>query len=101
MKYTHQIINGTVNIDGLLSNNKYLRPASILLAIQVAVVGLVLLAGALPFAVLLDGGRILKLTLHRQIRNYQLRCYITDVVASVTTDRYVQNRSRELLNGML
>ena len=101
MKYTHQIINGNVNIEGLLSNNKYLRPATILLALQVAIVGLILLVGALPFAVLLDGGRILKLTLHRQIRNYQLRCYITDVVASVTTDRYVQSRSREILNGML
>ena len=56
MKYTNQILFGEVDIRGLVSTNKYLRPATILLTLPVAVFGLALFTCALPFAGVMDFG---------------------------------------------
>ena len=46
MKYTSQIINGNVNIESLVSQNKYLKPISIVFALWVALMGLIIFTGA-------------------------------------------------------
>ena len=46
MKYTNQIINGDVNIESLVSNRKYFKPATIMMTIPVAIFGLALLPAA-------------------------------------------------------
>ena len=57
MKYTNQIINGDVNIGSLVSNRKYLKPATVMMTIPVAVFGLILFGLALLPAAGMDLGR--------------------------------------------
>ena len=78
MKYTNLIINGDVNIESLVSNKKYLRPATIMMTIPVAIFGLALLPAAG-----MDLGRYIK------------------AVASLTDDKNVRKEACKLLNEML
>ena len=62
MKYTNYIINGkTVNINSIISNKKYIRHFTVVVAIPVAFTGICVLSGLLPFAVMIDGARYVKL----------------------------------------
>ena len=65
MKYTNQIINGDVNVQGLISNKKYLKPATVMITTPVAIFGLVLLPAAE-----MDLGRYVKFEYHKQVKLY-------------------------------
>ena len=96
MKYTNQIINGDVNVKGLISNRKYLKPATIMMTIPIAIFGLALLPAAG-----MDLGRYVKFEYHKQVKLYHRVNYITGTVASLTDDRNVRNEVCKLLNEML
>ena len=96
MKYTNQIINGDVNVQGLISNKKFLKPATIMMTIPVAIFGFVLL----PVAGM-DLGRYFKFEYHKQVKLYHRMNYITGAVASLTDDRNVRKEVCKLLNEML
>jgi len=68
VKYTNSIINGDFNIDGVLSDKVGLRQASVLLAIPVAMAGVAILSGILPFAVMADGGRYARLRYYQYLK---------------------------------
>ena len=65
MKYTNQIINGDVNVKGLISNRKYLKPATIMMTIPIAIFGLALLPAAG-----MDLVRYVKFEYHKQVKLY-------------------------------
>lgn len=101
MKYTNQIINGDVNIQGLISSRKYLKPATVVMTLPVAVFGLIIFALALIPASGMDLGRYIKLEYHRQVKLYHRVSYITEVVKSLTDDRNKRNEACKLLTSML
>jgi hypothetical protein len=101
MKYTNQVINGDVNITGLVSNRKYLRPATVVMTLPVAVFGLVIFALALIPASGMDLGRYVKLEYLRQVKIYHRVSYITEVVKSLKTDRNERDEACKLLIEML
>jgi hypothetical protein len=90
MKYTNQILFGDVDIRGLVSTNKYLRPATILFTLPVAVFGLIAFSCALPFAATMDFGRYLKYNYHHQVRLYHRTNGIIEMVASLTKDKQLR-----------
>ena len=87
MKYTNQVINGDVNIQGLISNKRYLRPATIVMTLPVAIFGLILFTVALLPAAGMDFGRYVRLEYLRQVKIYHRVNYITQVTKSLTSDK--------------
>ena len=101
MKYTNQVINGDVNITGLISNKRYLRPATVVMTLPVAVFGLIIFALALIPASGMDLGRYVKLEYLRQVKLYHRVSYITEVVKSLKTDRNERNEACKILISMI
>jgi hypothetical protein len=101
MKYTNQVINGDVNITGLISNKKYLRPATVVMTLPVAIFGLVIFALALIPASGMDFGRYVRLEYLRQVKIYHRVNYITQVTKSLTSDKNERNEACKLLIQML
>jgi hypothetical protein len=101
MKYTNQVINGDVNIQGLISNKKYLKPATIVMTLPVAVFGLIIFGLALIPASGMDLGRYVKLEYHRQLKIYHRVNYINEITKSLTTDKNERNEACKLLIEML
>ncbi len=101
MKYTNQIINGEVNIQGLISNKRYLRPATIVMTLPVAVFGLIIFGLALIPASGMDLGRYVKLEYYRQLKIYHRVNYINEVAKSLKTDRNERDDACKLLIEML
>lgn len=101
MKYTNQVINGDVNIQGLISNKRYLKPATVVMTLPVAVFGLIIFALALIPASGMDLGRYVRLEYLRQVKIYHRVNYINAVTKSLTDDRNERNEACKLLIEML
>jgi len=101
MKYTNQIINGDVNIQGLISNKKYLKPATVIMTLPVAVFGLIIFALALIPASGMDLGRYMRLEYLRQVKLYHRVNYITEVTKSLSSDKNERKEACKLLIEML
>ena len=101
MKYTSQIINGNVNIESLVSTNKYLKPVSIVFALWVALMGLIIFTGALTIALGLDSERYVRLNYLKHAKLQRRVNYITEVVESLTSDITRQCEAKKLLIEML
>jgi len=97
MKYTNQVINGDVNITGLISNKKYLRPATVVMTLPVAIFGLVIFALALIPASGMDFGRYVRLEYLRQLKIYHRVNYINEITKSLTSDKNERNEACKLL----
>lgn len=98
MKYTHQIIYGNVNIESLVSSNRYLRPATVVMLIPVALFGVILFTLALPVTASMDFGRYVKLQYFRQVRIYHRVSYINEVTKSLSSDK---NERREACKRLI
>jgi len=101
MKYTNQILFGEVDIRGMVSTNKYLKPATILFTLPVAVAGLIAFSCALPFAATMDFGRYLKCEYHHQVRLYHRTSGIIEMVASLTEDKQIRATTCKQLIAMI
>ena len=101
MKYTNQVINGDVNIQGLISNKKYLKPATVVMTLPIAIFGLIIFTLALIPASGMNLGRYVKLEYHRQLKIYHRVNYINEVTKSLTDDRNERNEACKLLTSML
>jgi hypothetical protein len=101
MKYTNQVINGDVNITGLISNKRFLKPATVVMTLPVAVFGLIIFALALIPASGMDLGRYVKLEYHRQLKIYHRTNYINEVTKSLTSDKNERNEACKLLIQMI
>ena len=101
MKYTSQIWNGNVNIEGLVSQNMFLKPLSVMFALLVDVMGIVIFSGALLVAGILDSERYVRLNYHKHAKMHRRLNYITEVVESLTNDITIQNKTKKLLIDML
>lgn len=92
MKYTNYIINGNiVDIDQLISTKPGWKQVSILVSIPVAIMGLSFFTGALPFAISLDGVRILKLKYILYMRNYRRDKYFIRILSPLKLSHDYQN----------
>jgi hypothetical protein len=69
MKYTDKIINGNINIEGLISNKRIFKHLTIGLALPVAFAGVIILSSMTPFTLTLDGYRYVKLQYIQYFRN--------------------------------
>jgi hypothetical protein len=101
MKYTNQILYGEVNIRGLISNRKYLKPVTVIIAIYVASCALIIFGLALIPASGMDLGRYVKLEYHRQLKIYHRVNYINEVAKSLKTDRNERNEACKLLISLI
>ena len=101
MKYTNQVINGDVNITGLISLRKYLKPATVVMTLPIAIFGLIIFTLALIPASGMDLGRYVKLEYHRQLKIYHRVNYINEVAKSLKTDRNERDDACKLLIEML
>jgi len=101
MKYTNQIINGEVNIQGLISNKRYLKPATVIMTLPVAMFGFILFGLALLPAAVMDLGRYVKLEYLRQVKIYHRVNYINEAVASLTSDKNTAQQVCKRLTAML
>ena len=101
MKYTNQVINGDVNITGLISSRKYLRPATIVMTLPVAIFGLIIFALALIPASGMDLGRYVKLEYLRQLKIYHRVNYINQITKSLSDDKNERNEACKLLIEMI
>jgi hypothetical protein len=101
MKYTNQVINGDVNITALVSNRKYLRPATVVMTLPVAVFGLIIFALALIPASGMDLGRYVHLQYHRQLKIYHRVNYINEITKSLTDDRNERNEACKILISLI
>lgn len=101
MKYTNQIIYGDVNIQGLISTNKYLRPATILFTLPIAIFGLIVFLCALPFAATMDFSRYLRYEYKHQLRLYHRTHGIMEMIGSLTEDKQLRELTCKQLISML
>ena len=101
MKYTNQVINGDVNIQGLISNKRYLKPATVVMTLPVAVFGLIIFALALIPASGMDLGRYVKLEYLRQVKLYHRVNYINEITKSLTDDRNERDEACKLLISLI
>ena len=101
MKYTSQIWNGNVNIEGIVSQNMFLKPLSVMFALLVDVMGIVIFTGALLVAGILDSERYLMLQYLKHANMQRRVNYITEVVESLTNDSVIQDKTKKLLIAML
>jgi hypothetical protein len=97
MKYTNQIINGKIDIQSLVSDNKYWKPLTILIALLASVFGIVILSGSLPVVMTIDSERYLRLKYYQHLRRQHRLDYAMEVVNSLTED----SREREVSYRML
>lgn len=97
MKYTNSIINGDFNIDGVLSDKVGLRQASVLLAIPVAMAGVAILSGILPFAVMADGGRYARLRYYQYLKARRKEQHIERLLKSFCLNKQQRKNIKSLL----
>ena len=96
MKYTNLIINGDiVKVDQLISDNKILKPITILVSLPVAIVGLSILTSAVPAALIIDGTRYVKYRYNMYMKNYKRYRYYDRVFTSLGYSH--QQKSKMLL----
>lgn len=61
MKYTNYLVNGKVlDVTQMISKNKYVKPVSILAALPIVSIGVIVITGILPSAVIADSVRNVK-----------------------------------------
>jgi hypothetical protein len=101
MKYTNQVINGDVNIQGLISLRKYLKPATVVMTLPIAIFGLIIFTLALIPASGMDFGRYVRLEYLRQLKIYHRVNYINEVAKSLTSDKNERDEACKLLTSML
>jgi hypothetical protein len=98
MKYTNYILGGDIiNIDQLISEKPILKQLSILLTIPVVILGLVVLASAIPATVAMDGFRDLKMRYYMYMKSYRRYNYYEQALSSLSLDR----RNKETIKIML
>ena len=73
-KFTNYIVNGNiVDINSLISENKYMRIVTIPLASTVAVAGVVIFACLIPMTMTVDSARHIKVHFIRTKRKYNVK----------------------------
>ena len=84
MKYTNYIINGNIiHIDEMISDNKALRPITIMAALPVAILGVPILASSIPMALFADGTRYVRYRYYQYMKNYRRFRYYDSVFTSL------------------
>lgn len=100
MKYTNYIINGKIDIQGMVSHKKYLRQATILMAIPVAIFGVVVLSGVLPLAMMADSSRYAKLVYYHRLKVYHKHQYINNILDSLSVQEPYKTKWHIFLNNL-
>jgi len=87
MKYTNYIINGNpVDIEQMILDKRGLKQLSILIALPVAITGLVIFTGAIPFAVFIDSIRALKYEYYQLQKKYKKYKHYENIFSSLSID---------------
>lgn len=92
MKYTSYILSKQpVNPDLLISDRRVLHEMTVLASLPVAAVGILVVAGLVPGAWLIDLTRLIKLRRYQYLALQRKRRYISAVLRSLNhePDRYI------------
>ena len=92
MKYTNLVINGNIDIEGIVSEKRVLKPFMILIAITVSITGIIILTGALPFAGVIDSGRYIKLQYYHYAKIQRHKRYFEEVLVSLSRSKKEVNK---------
>jgi hypothetical protein len=88
MRYTNYILNNDfIDIDGMVSQKRYLKQLTILAALPVAIFGIAVLSGALPIAYTVDSFRYMKLQYLYFTKEQHRRKYIKNVLTSLSVSK--------------
>ena len=101
MKYTNQIINGKIDIQSVVSTNKYWKPLTILIALIASIFGIVILSGSLPVVMSMDSERFLRLKYYQYQRKQHRLNYVVEVINSLTEDSEVREVSYKLIKELI
>lgn len=97
MRYTNYIINGDFNIDSIISKKVGIRQITILMSIPVALTGVVILTGILPFAIIADGERYTRLKYYQYLKIRQKEKQIKYIVKSFSLTKQQQYNLKSIL----
>ena len=81
------IINCNVDVDGIISERRVLKPLTILIAITVSIAGVIILTGALPLAGVIDSGRYVKLQYYHYAKVQRHKRYFEEVLISLSISK--------------
>lgn len=97
MKYINLIINGNINVEGIVSNKKVFKPFTILIAITVSIAGVIILIGVLPLAGAIDSGRYAKLRYYHYVKVQRHKKYIEEVLISLSIPK---DKAKDIFNKL-
>jgi hypothetical protein len=97
MKYTNRVINGKVNIDGIVSKRPRLRQLTIILGLFVSFFGLIVLIGMLPMAAGLDSTRYARLQYYYYAKKQRQKAYVEDILISLAVPEEDRKRMTKLI----
>ena len=101
MRYTKTIINGNIAIDSIVSRRLLFRPLTIYAGLFISVAGIILLAAALPVAVVGDGVRYGKYEYILYRRNQHRQDKIRMLLDPFEMSKKDKNRIVYLCNNVL
>jgi len=88
MKYTNYILHGDViNIEQLISEKPVWKQLTIMGLLPVAIFGVVFFTGTLPFTVMIDGYRYLKMRYYVYMKKYRRYKYYEEAFTSLAIPR--------------
>lgn len=101
MKYTNYIINGNIlDLDQLIAEKPGWKQLSIVASLPVAFMGLGFISATIPFTVMIDGYRSLKMRYYIYLKKYKRDKYYSEVFSSLDiSQRYGNNLKIILQKG--
>jgi len=97
MKYTNRIINGGVNIQGMVSKKPVLKQLTIVLGLFVAFFGLAIFTGMLPMATAADSTRYARLQYYYYAKKQRQKAYVEDILISLAVPEKDRKRMIKLI----
>ena len=97
MKYTNRVIEGDINIDGMVSSKPVLKQLTIVLGLVVAFFGLIILTSMLPIAAGIDSARYIKLRYHYYTKKQKKKDYVEDILSSLAVPEKERKKMTKLI----
>lgn len=97
MRYINYIINGDFNIDSIISKKVGIRQITILMSIPVALTGVVILTGILPFAIIADSERYTRLKYYKYLKLRRQEHQIELLLKPFVLNKQQQNNLKSIL----
>jgi hypothetical protein len=100
MKYTNYILNGNiVDIEGIIPKKRIFRQLTVLCLIPIAFFGIGVFSLMIPFTLLIDGYRSLKMQRYIYLKKYKEYTYYTEVFSELNATSIEKERLRFFLTS--